>query len=260
MEIRSEVPPEKHELEHRIGYTFRNPTLLERALTHRSYAHERSHEKCLHNEALEFLGDAVLGLIISQWLIERFPDSPEGVLARFKGYLVSSQHLAECARVLDLGNYLRLNRGEEKTGGRRKRALLENTFEALLAAMYLDAGLEVTTAFVRKLFEPSVSVLDPSDAAVADSKTALQDWLRAQKMPLPEYFTVSSEGPPHNPEFSVGLRLEGELVAEGRGPTLKAAHQQAASLALQSLKQRTKKAGTHSPSIPAPAADTYSSF
>ncbi|HMW01100.1 MAG TPA: ribonuclease III [Acidobacteriota bacterium] len=243
------------ELEERIGYQFQRPELLERALTHRSYANEHSHENCLSNEGLEFLGDAVLGLIISEWLVERFPDSPEGVLARFKGYLVSSLHLAECAQMLELGKYLRLNRGEEKTGGRRKRAILENSFEAILAALYLDAGLARTATFVRTLFEPSVATLDPTEANFADSKTALQDWLRSHRMPLPEYFTVASDGPPHSPEFSVGLRLGSEVIAQGRGPTLKAAHQAAASMALKYLKTRhlatrTLKAQDPPPSIP----------
>ncbi|MBX7221194.1 MAG: ribonuclease III [Blastocatellia bacterium] len=235
---KDQSPPKLEDLEARLGHAFQRIELLERAVTHRSYAHEHGHERCMHNESLEFLGDAVLGLIVSQWLIERFPDSPEGVLARFKGYLVSSHHLADCARELDLGSYLRLNRGEEKTGGRRKRALLENTFEAVVAALYLDVGLEKTADIVRCLFEPSVELLNPTDASVADSKTALQDWLRGRKMPLPEYFTTASDGPAHNPEFSVGLRLGDEILAQGRGPTLKAAHQAAASAALRVLKER----------------------
>lgn len=231
-------PTDLTELQARMGYTFENPALLERALTHRSYAHEHGNQARLHNEALEFLGDAVLGLVVAEWLVEKYPDSREGVLARFKSYLVSSKHLAECAERLELGAHLRLNRGEEKTGGRRKRALLENTFEAILAALYLDGGFDAARTFVRRLFEPTVSRLDPSDIDRTDAKTALQDWLRAHGLPLPEYVTVGTEGPAHHPEFSIALRLDGEVLALGRGPSLKSAHQSAAGEALEALKQR----------------------
>src|SRR2546421_10618586 len=128
------------ELEQKIGYSFRSRALLDRALTHRSFANERMAEKCQHNEAMEFLGDSVLGFVVSAWLLERFPLLSEGKLSKMKAYLVSEASLVELAEVIDLGRYILLNRGEEKTGGRPKRGLLAGAYQALIRAVHIDRG------------------------------------------------------------------------------------------------------------------------
>jgi ribonuclease-3 len=224
-------------LETRIGYRFQDRAWLIEALTHRSFASEQPYGTCRHNERLEFLGDAVIGFIVSEWLDERFPDAAEGVLAKFKSHLVGSIHLAEIARGIGLGEFLRLNRGEEKTGGRAKRALLENAFEALTAAMYRDGGMAEATRFIRTEFAASMDELDPLEVTLADAKTGLQDWLRANRLPLPEYHTVSADGPPHQRQFFVTLSINDRIISEGSGPSVKAAHQSAAAIALERLKQ-----------------------
>lgn len=223
-------------LETRLGYRFRDRQWLVLALTHRSFASEQPYGTCRHNERLEFLGDAVLGFVVSEWLDERFPDVAEGVLAKFKSHLVGSIHLAEIAKALDLGEYLFLNRGEEKTGGRSKRALLENAFEAVTAAIYRDGGMAEATRFIRTFFAASMDDLDPTEVTLADAKTGLQDWLRANRLPLPEYHTIAADGPPHQRQFFVTLSINGDIISEGRGPSVKAAHQSAAAVALERLK------------------------
>jgi ribonuclease III len=230
--------PELAALEAQLDYRFKRRDVLECALTHRSFAYEQPSGTCEHNESLEFLGDAVLGLIVSQMLITAFPNCSEGVLAKFKAHLVGSHHLADCAKTLRIGDFLRINRGEEKTGGRTKRALLENAFEAVLAAIYLDGGLDEATRLVHRLFAPSLAKLDPSDVTLSDAKTALQDWLRAHKMPLPEYRTAGAEGPPHAPVFSVHLSVNQRLLAAGQGTSLKSAQQSAAAVALATLRSQ----------------------
>jgi ribonuclease-3 len=131
------------ELEQKVGYSFRSRALLDRALTHRSFANERAAQNCQHNEAMEFLGDAVLGFVVSAWLLERFPELSEGKLSKMKAHLVSEASLVELAEAIDLGRYILLNRGEEKTGGRRKRALLADAYEALIGVTYVDGGISV---------------------------------------------------------------------------------------------------------------------
>jgi ribonuclease-3 len=225
------------ELEQKIGYTFRRREWLNRALTHRSYAHEQGAVGSGDNEALEFLGDAVLGFIVSAWLFELFPTLPEGKLAKMKAVLVSADNLQIHAQNLQLGDYLRLNRGEEKTGGRTKRTLLVDAYEALIAALYLDGGIEAAEAFVRRQFQDVIRSLDPDSLPWNDYKTALQERVQAQGLPLPVYEVTSVEGPAHARRFHVSLRIEGKVLATGEGPTIKAAQQQAARTALAQLDQ-----------------------
>ncbi|MCS6816524.1 MAG: ribonuclease III [Blastocatellia bacterium] len=225
------------ELERKIGYTFRRRELLNRALTHRSYAHEIRAMGLADNEALEFLGDAVLGFIVSAWLFELFPALPEGKLAKMKAFLVSAENLQVHARNLQLGEYLRLNRGEEKTGGRTKRTLLVDAYEALIAALYLDGGIEVAEAFVRRQFQDIVCRLDPESVQWSDYKTTLQEQLQARGLPPPVYEVIGVEGPAHARRFQVSLRIGERVVATGEGPTIKAAHQHAARVALGQLEQ-----------------------
>jgi ribonuclease-3 len=216
------------ELEQKIGYGFRSRALLDRALTHRSYANERTEENCRHNEALEFLGDSVLGLVVSSWLLAEFPDLSEGKLSKMKAYLVSEASLVDLAENLDLGHYLLLNRGEEKTGGRRKRALLADAYEALIGVLYLDGGLETAGRFLRREMRYKVARIDPSAMIGSDYKSALQEQLQAAGAPVPEYVLVEALGPDHRRTFRVELRVGGQTLALGEGRTIKLAQQEAA--------------------------------
>lgn len=222
------------QLEQMIGYSFRSRSLLDRALTHRSFANERVGENCQHNEAMEFLGDSVLGFVVSAWLLERFPDLSEGKLSKMKAYLVSEARLVELAEALDLGNYILLNRGEEKTGGRRKRALLADAYEALIGVMYVDGGITVAERFLRRELRQKLMSIDPSSMIGADYKSALQERLQAAGGPAPEYAVVEVRGPDHRRTFRVELRIGGEAIASGEGNTIKLAQQEAARAAVES--------------------------
>ncbi|MGQ9896697.1 MAG: ribonuclease III [Acidobacteriota bacterium] len=226
------------QLETRLGHCFACRELLAEALTHRSYALE--HPPSPHNERLEFLGDAVLGFIICAWLVEQFPTASEGDLAKAKGHLVSSAQLAQAAERIGLGEALRLGRNEEQQGGRHKTTLLENTFEAVVAAIYLDGGIAVATDVVRRIFAADVATLDFAHIAALDAKTALQDWLRLHRRPLPHYETVAVEGQSHQPTFHVIVTIAGRRLGEGQGLSRKAAEQAAAAVALQQLKAEVK--------------------
>ena len=222
------------ELEQQIGYSFRSRALLDRALTHRSFANERAAERCQHNEAMEFLGDSVLGFVVSAWLLERFPDVSEGKLSKMKAYLVSETSLAELADVIDLGRYVLLNRGEEKTGGRRKRALLADVYEALIGALYVDGGTTVAERFLRRELKPKLMTIDPTAMIGADYKSALQERLQAVGGAGPEYALVEAMGPDHRRTFRVELRIARRSISTGEGHTIKEAQQEAARLALES--------------------------
>jgi ribonuclease-3 len=222
------------ELEQKIGYSFRSRALLDRALTHRSFANERVGENCQHNEALEFLGDSVLGFVVSAWLLERFPDLSEGKLSKIKAYLVSESRLVEIAEALDLGRYILLNRGEEKTGGRRKRALLADAYEALIGVLYVDGGITVAERFLRRELREKLLGIDPESMIGADYKSAMQEKLQAAGGPGPEYAVVEVQGPDHRRTFRVELRIGGQAVATGEGHTIKIAQQEAARAVLES--------------------------
>jgi ribonuclease-3 len=219
------------ELEQQIGYSFRSRALLDRALTHRSFANERT-EGCRHNEALEFLGDSVLGFVVSAWLLDRFPDQAEGKLSKMKAYMVSETSLAELSEAIDLGRFLRLNRGEEKTGGRRKRALLADGYEAVIGAIYLDGGIEAAQRFLRRELAGKMDSIDPESMIGDDYKSALQERLQAEGRPMPEYILVEASGPDHRRTFRVQLRVGGSIVSSGEGSTIKVAQQEAARSAL----------------------------
>jgi ribonuclease-3 len=220
------------EIEQSVGYCFRSRALLDRALTHRSYAHEQADRKHLHNEALEFLGDSVLGLVVSSWLLQRFPDQTEGKLSKMKGYLVSEPVLVELAEAINLGRYILLNRGEEKTGGRQKHALLADAYEALIGVIYLDGGLVEVTRFLQREMAEQVGSLDPEAMIGMDFKSALQERLQALGSPAPEYSVVEIIGPDHRRTFRVALRIGGREMAIGEGRTIKLAQQDAARTAL----------------------------
>jgi ribonuclease III len=221
------------ELEQKIGYSFRSRALLDRALTHRSFANERLGEKCQHYEAMEFLGDSVLGFVVSAWLLERFPDLAEGKLSKMKAWLVSESRLVELAEALDLGGYILLNRGEEKTGGRRKRTLLADAYEALIGVLYVDGGIAAAERFLRRELRPKLMSLDPASMIGADYKSTLQERLQAAGAPAPEYVVVEALGPDHRRTFKVELRISGRPVSIGEGYTIKVAQQEAARCALE---------------------------
>ena len=223
-------------LEARLGYEFRDPELLAQALTHRSHRDADSGDAAPHdNERLEFLGDAVVGFVVSDVLCRLLPALREGKLSRIKANLVNARNLRRVAERLELGRYLRLGPGEEKTGGRQKQALLANAVEAVVAALYRDGGMEPASRFVeefllRELRESSVEPL-----ARADYKSALQEYLQARRLPAARYPTVEARGPEHRKTFTVELWVGERCLARGEGATKKAAEQQAARRALERI-------------------------
>ena len=227
-------------LERALDYAFENRSLLERALTHRSWAHEHvgpgeeARARQLHNEAMEFVGDSVLGLVIADALFHSHPEVTEGELSRMKHRLVSTHTLARVARRMGLGEHLRVGRGEEKTGGRRKRALLADVFEAVLAAVYLDRGLEAARAFVLRALEEEIEQASPERAAALDTKTLLQERLQAERHVAPVYNLIETEGPPHHRVFHVEVRWD-DTAVRGEGGTIKAAEAEAARRAIEQM-------------------------
>jgi len=229
------------ELERRAGYTFRDPGLLEHALTHTSRANEDASGGVIDNESLEFLGDAVLGFAIADLLFRGFPEQDEGWKSKMKAALVSTTSLAGLAEGLGLGDHLLLGRGEEKTGGRRKQALLADGYEALIAAIYLDGGVHQAMAFIARQFEALIPLVDDTrtpGAAFRDFKSALQERVQAAGDPPPEYAVVSEAGPDHHKTFQVEVRVGGTSLAGASGRSKKEAEQEAARLALERLQSR----------------------
>jgi len=222
-------------LEERIGYSFRDLGLLEHALTHRSRAHEDASGGVIDNESMEFLGDAVLGFVISDLLFTRFPTHSEGYKSKVKAGIVSSASLARLAEEIGLGRFVLLGRGEEKTGGRQKQAILADSFEALIAAVYLDGGISAARTFILSLFAPLVTSAGDRAAEASfteDWKSAFQEWAQANGRGLPHYRLASVEGPDHRKRFDVEVLVGGEAVARATGKSKKEAEQQAAKAAL----------------------------
>jgi ribonuclease-3 len=225
-------------LEKALGHTFANRVLLAQALTHKSRVYEKLPEgQCsTDNEQLEFLGDAILGFAVSECLVRRYASYPEGRLSKLKAHLVSATRLHEVAQELGLGEYLLLGRGEEMSGGREKKALLSDAVEALIAALYLDAGLDMARRFIetRVIGEFQVSE-DGSDVGLTDYKSALQETAQALKLPPPRYVIVAENGPEHMKTFTVEVRLGKEWVSQAQGLSKKSAGQKAAQQILQQL-------------------------
>lgn len=229
-------------LEDLIGYRFRNRQLLLEALTHSSYVQE-AFPSVGDNEQLEFLGDAILNFLVSVWLADTFPNFEEGKLSRARSRLVAAAHLATVAGRLGLGEFLRLGRGEEKTGGRAKAALLSNALEALVAALYRDGGLEAARRFVERVILPADLSVSADELFSVDYKSALQEYLQAEGLPAGEYRVVEEKGPEHQKTFTVELVAGENLVARGQGNSKKAAEQHAAQVVLEHLKKRTERHG-----------------
>lgn len=224
-----------NELETRLGYRFRNRSYLLRALTHRSYVNEQERRLLQHNESVEFLGDAVLGFLISAKIFDRFPDLDEGKLSKIKAYLVSAANLVHLAEKIQLGKFLFLSRGEEKTGGRNKRAILVDSYEALLGALYQDGGIEAARNFLDCQIGSLLDSLDPRQLTYGDFKSALQEQLHNMARPEPVYRIVDEIGPDHRKVFVVEVVVGAEVVARSSGKTKKEAQQEAARLALENL-------------------------
>jgi ribonuclease-3 len=222
------------ELQARIGYRFRDRGLLEHALTHKSRAAEDASGGVADNESLEFLGDAVLGLVVADTLFHQYPDYDEGQKSKVKAAVVSTQSLARHAEHLGLGDHLILGRGEEKTGGRFKQALLADGYEALIAALYLDGGLEAAETFLRKELKDAIDE-GSAQTFVRDHKSALQERLQGLGRPLPEYRVSGEAGPDHRKTFSVEVVVNGEVLGAATGRAKKEAEQEAARLALAKL-------------------------
>ena len=225
------------ELELRLGHRFADLRLLDRALTHRSRANEDVSGAISDNESMEFLGDAVLGFAVADLLFRDFPQFDEGQKSKIKASLVSTTTLAEQARKINLGDFLALGRGEEKTGGRRKHALLADGYEAVIAALYLDGGLEVARAFVRREFADALEDVRSPEFWGRDYKSALQELVQARDLALPDYTVAAESGPDHRKIFQVQVRVQGELMGEARGASKKAAEQEAARRAMERIEK-----------------------
>jgi len=229
------LPQELDALEVRVGYRFKDRGLLEHALTHKSKAHEDPSGGVADNESLEFLGDAVLGLVVAEALFRSFPSYNEGQKSKIKANLVSTTSLAEMAEQLGLGEHMILGRGEEKTGGRRKQALLADTCEALIAAIYLDGGLDPARAFLMREFSSGIEDARQPEYFGRDHKSRLQERLQAHGKPLPSYRVSGEVGPDHRKLFHIDVVVAGETLASATGKAKKEAEQEAARLALARL-------------------------
>ena len=230
--LREEFEP----LQQAIGYRFRDRGLLEHAMTHTSRANEDVSGGVADNEAMEFLGDALLGFIIADLLFRDFPEFDEGQKSKTKAALVSTATLARQAERLQLGDHLLLGRGEEKTGGRHKQALLADGYEALIAAVYLDGGVEHARAFITREFTALLNEVRRNGVSGQDYKSALQELLQSRELPLPEYRLVGTLGPDHRKLFEIEVLVRGEPLASATGPSKKEAEQEAARTALERLR------------------------
>lgn len=205
--------------------------MLRRSLTHKSYSHEAKDLDVRHNETYEFLGDSVLGFIIGDMLFRHFPTLDEGALSKMKAFLVSAPSLAAKARHYGMGEVILLGIGEEKTGGRKKDSLLANLFEAVVAGIYLDGGVDAARQLIERAFLQDIANIDQQDLLFQDYKTALQELAQGKGLPLPDYSVVAEVGPDHDKTFIVEVKI-GSLITRGEGSSKKEAQQQAARQAL----------------------------
>jgi ribonuclease-3 len=227
--------PKFVELQKRLGYPFRDQNLLRLALTHPSVAHETG-EKLQHNQRLEFLGDAVLQLVLTQKLYEQFPSDQEGPLTKARAKLVNRKTLAERARVLNLGAHLILSRGEENSGGRERGSALADVFEALLGAIFLDGGFDAAHQFILREFSAAFGELKTLPL-IENPKGELQELLQARSPRAPDYRVISTTGPDHDRVFECTVHHEGIELARGAGKSKKAAQSEAALAALKKLRE-----------------------
>ena len=222
-----------NELEKRCGYTFQDKNLFHRALTHSSYANEHKKDKAVCNERLEFLGDAVLEVVSSDFLYHKYPEKPEGELSKIRASLVCEPTLAYCAADLELGSYLLLGKGEEATGGRERNSVVSDAMEALIGSIYLDGGFANAKEFVLNFILNDIE----HKQLFYDSKTILQEIVQENGTQPVEYILTKEEGPDHNKNFTVEARVNGKVMGQGSGHTKKAAEQAAAYQAIRVLRK-----------------------
>ena len=220
------------DLEAAIGYRFKNITLLQNALTHSSYANERWHNSLLSNERLEFLGDSILGMTVAEYLYRNFPDRPEGDLTRMRADMVCEKALAKVAARIELGKHLMLGNGEEQGGGRKRDSILADAVESVIAACFLDGGMEAARQFIDRFVLVEVPVKKLHNA---DYKTALQELVQQKKNQVLSYALIGESGPDHDKRFDVEVKLNGVTVGTGSGSSKKRAEQDAARCALEKM-------------------------
>lgn len=220
------------DLEEAIGYHFRNISLLQNALTHSSYANERWHNSLASNERLEFLGDSILGMLVAEYLYRNFPDRPEGELTRMRADMVCEKTLAAVANRIELGRHLQLGHGEEQSGGRARDSILADAVESVIAASFLDGGMEAALSFIQKFILVQVPVTKMHNL---DYKTALQELVQQKKNQVLSYALIGESGPDHDKQFLVEVSLNGTVVGKGSGRSKKRAEQDAARCAIETL-------------------------
>ncbi len=227
--------PSADSLQSSLGYRFNALALLDEALTHSSLVNEQKKVSTQHNERLEFLGDAVLSLVMSEYLASTLPQSSEGTLSKLKAQVVSEASLAQVARRLGLGAHLKLGRGEARSKGQEKDSLLADALEAVLAAVHLDGGFEASRTVTRRIFAEELTQIaaQQEQPGAGDYKTQFQEWCQKRHDTLPRYATVKETGPDHEKLFEVELSIQGEVVGVGSGRSKKEAEQRAARQALQ---------------------------
>ncbi|SJZ54830.1 ribonuclease III [Selenihalanaerobacter shriftii] len=223
------------EFQNKIGIKFNDLKFLQKSLTHKSYANENQELNLKDNERLEFLGDSVLDIVISEYMFNRYPDYPEGELAKMRAVVVSAPILADKARELDLGKYLLLGKGEDMTGGRKRSSILADAFEALVGNIYLDRNLDIARDFILKLMTSDIDNVE-SGNHIQDYKTTLQEIIQKSSNSRPEYHVIEEEGPDHSKIFTVQVTFNSKPLGQGTGSSKKEAQQEAAKNALKKLK------------------------
>ncbi len=221
-------------VEERIGYTFKDRTLLEKALTHSSYAYEKLRDRNFCYERLEFLGDALLNFVLTNWLYHRFPHMKEGELSKLKAALASKESLSNAVRKLGINRFIRFSRGEILTGGREKDNILADVFEAIVAAIYLDGGLEEAERFIRRALAEKMELVEKTGSSTTDYRSALQEYAQLMGYKLPEYTVVEEKGPEHAKTFTVEVTIAGKKF-RGSGASKREAQQAAAKKAWENL-------------------------
>ncbi|MDI6785435.1 MAG: ribonuclease III [bacterium] len=238
MTIDTKRKKELRDLEKKIKYNFKNKEILNVALTHSSYAYEKNSKNNEQNERLEFLGDVVLSLIVSDYIYHLYPKKPEGELAKIRASLVNKTILAKIAKEMDIGQYLLLGKGEELTGGRRRSSILANTIEAAIGAIYLDRGIKEAWKFVISQLKGDIELLEKDDRYSIDSKTLLQEITQETFKVLPEYKVVRIKGPDHRRSYEVDVLINGKVSGFGAGRSKKEAEQKAALMAIEKFEKK----------------------
>jgi ribonuclease-3 len=231
--------PRLGELEKKLDYRFRNPELLDRALTHRSYIHAPENQDLRANERLEFLGDSVLGMVTSRFLFEHFPNKSEGDLTKLKSTLVSEANLSRIARSITLGSFLNLSEDEERSGGRDRSSIICDAYEAVIGAIFLDGGLTPVEKVIRNQILNRYMEIT-TDHTLHNYKGELLEYMQALGMGLPRYDVMEEAGPDHQKRFTIAVSVKGRRVGQGRGKTKKEAEQKAARMALENVDQLFK--------------------